>query len=290
VVTTVPPVTTTVAPPPAVTHDSPGAQPRQPLALKLAAGSTARLAMVNKLTLKISVGGQAAPAGVVPATRIVITEKVDKVDPAGNASVSVTYSDASVVPTPGADPAVVEATRAGIEPVNRLRSAGTVDPQGAVTNLTFDTAALTDPAMKAIADSMASQVGSLATPFPKEPVGVGARWTVTSTATLAGIKTTTTTRVTLRSRTGDRYELDMSQDAVGATGPVQLPNLPAGAQATVTNFTIKSTGQVSGDLTRHLPTKSSVKGTGGGSFVMTMGNEKVTLVQDITMDLTSSPA
>ena len=286
--TTLPP--TTVAPRPTVTLESAGAQPRQPLALKLAAGSSVKMAMVNKLTLKISVGGQAAPSGVVPGTRQVITERVDKVEPDGSATVSVTFSDASVVPTPGADPAVVQATQAGIEPLNRVRGTQTIDTDGAIRNATFDTSAVTDPTIKTTLDSMTSQIGTLSAPFPREPVGVGARWTVTSTATLAGLKMTTTTRYTLRSRTGDRYELDQTQEATAVPGPVPLPNLPAGAQASVTNFSVKSTGQISGDLTRHLPTKSSVKGTGEGAFAMTIGAEKVTMTQNLTMDMTTSPA
>ena len=286
--TTLPP--TTVAPKPVVTLDSPGAQPRQPLVLRLAAGSSAKVAMVNKLTLKITVGGQAAPSSVVPGTRQVITQRVDKVEADGSANVSITFSDASVVPTPGADPAVVQATQAGIEPLNRLRGTQTIDADGSVRNVTFDTSAVTDPAIKGTLDSMTSQLGSLSAPFPREPVGVGARWTVTSTATLAGIKMTTTTRYTLRSRTGDRYELDQTQEAAAVPGPVPLPNLPAGAQASVTSFTVKSTGQISGDLTRHLPTKSSIKGTGDGTFAMTVGAEKVSLVQNLTMETTTSPA
>jgi hypothetical protein len=286
--TTLPP--TTLAPKPVVTLDSPGAQPRQPLTLRLAAGSSAKVAMVNKLTLKITVGGQVAPAGVVPGTRQVITEQVDKVGADGTASISVTFSDASVVPTPGADPAVVQATQAGLEPLNRIRGTQTVDPDGAVRSATFDTGSVSDPAIKSTLDSMTSQVGTLSAPFPREPVGVGARWTVTSTAVLAGIKMTTTTRYTLRSRTADRYELDQTQEAVAVPGPVPLPNLPAGAQASVTSFTVKSTGQISGDLTRHLPTKSSIKGSGDGTFAMTVGAEKVTLVQNLTMDTTISPA
>lgn len=273
-----------------MTLESAGAQPRQPLALKLAAGSSVKVAMVNKLTLKSSVGGQAAPSGVVPGTRQVITERVDKVEGDGSATVSVTFSDASVVPTPGADPAVVQATQAGIEPLNRVRGTQTIEADGAVRNASFDTSAVTDPAIKGTLDSMTSQIGTLAAPFPREPVGVGARWTVTSTATLAGLKMTTTTRYTLRSRTGDRDELDQTQEATAVPGPVPLPNLPAGAQASVTNFSVKSTGQISGDLTRHLPSASSVKGTGEGAFSMTIGAEKVVMTQSMTMEMTTSPA
>ena len=286
--TTLPP--TTVAPRPTVALESPGAQPRQPLALRLTAGSSVKVAMVNKLTMKISVGGQAAPTGVVPGTRQVITQRVDKVEPDGSATVSVTFSDASVVPTPGADAATVEATRAGIEPLNGLKGTQTIETDGAVRSATFDTSAVTDPAIKGTLDSLTSQLGTLAAPFPREPVGVGARWTVTSTATLAGLKMTTTTRYTLRSRTGDRYELDQVQEATAVPGPVAFPNLPAGAQASVTNFSVKSTGQISGDLTRHLPARSSVKGTGEGAFSMTIGSEKVAMTQNMTIDLTTSPA
>ena len=286
--TTLPP--TTVAPKPTVTLDSPGTQPRQPMTLRLAAGSSAKVAMVNKLTLKITVGGQAVPASVVPGTRQVVTQRVDKVEADGAAIVSVTFSDAAVVPTPGADPAVVQATQAGLEPLNRIRGTQTIGPDGAVKSATFDTGAVTDPAIKGTLDSMTSQLGSLSAPFPREPVGVGARWTVTSTATIAGLRMTTTTRYTLRSRSGDRYELDQTQEAVAVPGPVPLPNLPAGALASVTSFTVKSTGQISGDLTRHLPTKSSVKGTGDGAFSMTIGSEKVSMTQNMTMEMTTSPA
>ena len=58
----------------------------------------------------------------------------------------------------------------------------------------------------------------------------------------------------------------------------------------MTSFTVNSTGQISGDLTRHLPTKSSMKGSGDGTLAMTVGAEKVSLVQNLTMDTTTSPA
>jgi hypothetical protein len=101
---------------------------------------------------------------------------------------------------------------------------------------------------------------------------------------------TTTTHFTLRSRTGDRYELDQTQDAVGVPGPAAFPGLPAGAEASVTKFTLKATGQISGDLTRQMPTKSSTKGTGDGTFAMTVSGQKLTMVQNMTMDITMSPA
>jgi hypothetical protein len=285
--TTLPP--TTVVAKPAITLDSPGAQPRQPLALRLAAGSSAKAAIVTKLALKLVIGGQVAP-GVVPALRHVITERVDKVEADGSATLSVMFSDSSVVQTLGVDPAVVQVVQASIEPLNRLGGTKVVGPDGAVRNVTFDTSVVTEPGIKSTLDAMTSELGNVSATFPQEPVGVGARWTVTGSAFIAGLKMTTTTRYTLRSRTGDRYELDQTQEAAAVPGPVAPANLPGGAQASVTSFTVNSTGQISGDLTRHLPTKSSVKGTGDGTLAMTVGAQKVSVAQNLTMEITTSPA
>lgn len=286
-VTTLPP--TTLAAKPGVTLDSPGVQPRQPLALRLAAGPSAKAAIVTKLALKRVVGGQVAP-GVVPGLRHVITERVDTVEADGSATLLVTFSDSSVVPTPGADPAVVQAVQAGIEPLNRLGGTEVVGPDGAVRNVTFDTSVVTEPGIKGTLDAMTSELATLSATFPQAPVGVGARWTVTGSAIIAGLEMTTTTRYTLRTRTGDRYELDLAQEAAAVPGPVALANLPAGAQASVTSFRVSSTGQISGDLNRHLPLKSTVKGTGDGTLSMTVGGQKVSLAQNLTMEITTSSA
>lgn len=290
VTTVAPPPSTTAAPKPVVTLESAGAQPRQPLALKLAAGSTTRVAMVNKLTLKLTVGGQAAPVGVVPATRMVVEQRVDRVDPDGTARYSISFPEVSVVPAPGVDQATIRATQAGLESLRGIRGSGVMTARGEAAEVKFDTSSVTDPAMRATLDPLSSQIGNLSSPFPAEAVGGGARWTVVGTAVMAGLKMTTTTRYTLRSRTGDRYELDLSQEGVAEAGPAPLPNLPAGAQATIDRFGMRSTGQISGDLTRPLPTKSSTKGTGDGSFTVTEGAERTTIRQDMTIELTMEPA
>lgn len=285
---TLPP--TTVAPKPTVTLDFAGAEPRKPLALRLAAGTTNKVAMVNTLGMTLTIDGQAVPGAVLPGTKTVMEERVERVDADGTAHYSTTFIDVSVVPTRGADPEVVKATQAGINSLKGARGSATVDVQGNVTNVAFDTSTVSDPAVKATLESMSSQLGNLSTPFPVEPVGVGARWSVKGSATVSGIKMTTTTRFTLRSRTGDRYELDVAQDAAGVPGPAPFPNLPAGASASITSFNMRSTGQTSGDLTRHLPLKNSNKGAGDGNIEMTVNGQKIRVVQQLTIDTALSPA
>jgi hypothetical protein len=288
--TTTTTTTTTVAPRPPAVLDAPGAQPRQAMVLKLAAGSVTRVAMVNKIGLQLTIDGTKLPTGVVPATRTVMEQRVDRVDADGTAHYSVSFTDVSVVPTTGADPAVVAQTQAGLNSLKGVRGTGVVDTHGDVKQTSFDTASVTDPALKSTLDSLTSEIGNLSAPFPSEPVGVGAKWTVVRTATIAGFKMTTTTHYTLRSRAGDRYELDHTQEAVALKGPVSIPNLPAGTEASVTSFSVQSRGQISGDVTRQLPTKSSVNGSGDGTFTVTAGAERRSLVQHVTLDNSISPA
>jgi hypothetical protein len=286
--TTAPPLptTTTVVPKSTVVLDSPGAQPRQSLVLRMTAGSSAKVAMVSKVGIKMTIDGEAAPLGVLPATRTVMEQRVDRVDADGTAHFSVRFPEVSAMATPGGDPAAVKAVEDALQSLKGVTGAGAVDVHGNVSDMAFDTRSVSDPNLKSTLDSLSSQLGSLSAPFPTEPVGVGARWTVTSTATITGLKMTTTTHFTLRSRTGDRYELDQAQDAVGLPGPAAFPGLPAGAEASVTKFTVKSTGQISGDLTRQMPIKSSTKGTGDGTFAMTVNGEELTMGQKLTMDIT----
>jgi len=135
---------------------------------------------------------------------------------------------------------------------------------------------------------MSSQVGNLAAPFPTEPVGRGARWTAERSATINGITMNTTSKYTLRSRTGDRYEVDVTQDAVAPKGPAAIPNMPAGASASIVDFSVRSSGKVSGDLTRLLPVSSTLSGAGDGTMAITAGSERQTLVQHLTLGLTLS--
>ena len=262
-----------------------GAQPRIALELRLAPGARSQVAMESRIAIEMTVDGKAVPAGVLPATSIVLDEVVDAVDPDGTVHYTATFRDVRALDTPGVDPEVLTQTQAGLAEMEGLAGKGTFDVHGGSQTITIDSSALTNGALKSTLDSMASQVGNLTAPFPREPVGVGARWTTTATATINGITMNTTTHYTLSSRTGDRYELDYVQEATAPPGPAPFPNLPAGTRAAVKEFTVHSTGHTTGDLTRHLPSSSRGSGTGDGTFTITVGADGADLVEHMTIDL-----
>lgn len=273
-----------------VVLDDPGGQPRQPLLLQVPAGTTNRVALVTKLGLKMTLDGESLPIGVVPSTRMVLTQEVDKVDPDGTTHYTVTFTDVAVLDTPGADPSVVSQTGTALNELKGLKGTGTVDVHGALRESSFDTRSTTNPLLKSTLESVSSQISNLSAPFPSEPVGPGARWTATRSATINGITMNMTSRYTLRSRTGTRYEVEVVQDSSAPPGAAAIPNLPGGATASITSFTVHTTGTLSGDLTKPLPTAGTTTGTGDGVMTVSQGAERGEIRQHLDLDFTISPA
>ncbi len=273
-----------------VTVEDAGREPRQRLQFRLAAGSTTRAAMVSKVHLDMNIEGNRLSAGALPTTRAVIEQRVDRVDPDGIAHYTVTIGDWSVEPTPGVDQDVADQTERALAQLEGLRGTGRIDPSGSNQSITMDTSNVRDPVMKSTLDSFSSQVTNLSAPFPSEPVGPGARWRATSSATINGITMNTTSTYTLRSRTGDHYELDLVQDAEAPSGRVEIPNLPAGTETSIESFTVHSTGRIAGELTKPLPSNSTVQGGGEGRLTVVAQGNRGTLVERITIDVALSPA
>lgn len=275
---------------PDIVLEDPGVQPRQPLLLHLRPGTTTSAALVSKAGIQLSVDGKPLPLGVLPNTRTVLTQQVDKVDSDGTIHYSVTLSDVAVIDTPGADPAVVEQIQSTLGQLKGLKGTGTLDVHGGGQTGSIDTGNVTNPLLKSTLDSVSSQFSNLTAPFPREAVGVGARWTAKRSATINGITMNTTTHHTLRARAGDHYEIDVAQEAAAPPGSAAIPNLPGGTSAAITSFTLHSTGKLAGELTRALPDASSSTGAGDGAFTITQGTESGSATEHLTLEFVLSPA
>lgn len=288
--TSSPPPPTTRAGAPRVVLDDPGAEPRQALVLRLTPGTLTQVVFESRLGLEMTIDGIELPTGDLPVTSVTLEEVIDRVDPDGTVHFTATFREVEVVAAPGSDPDVVSQSQASLSQLEGLRGKGTFDAHGGNQTLTFETGGITSPPVGSTIDSISSQVGNLSAPFPDDPVGVGARWTSTATAKVNGITMNTTTHYTLRSRTGDQYEIDYTQEAEAPPGPASFPNLPAGTRASITSFTLRSTGGTTGDLTRHLPLTGTASGSGDGTFSVTVGAEQAELVEHLTVDFSLASA
>jgi hypothetical protein len=269
--------------------DDPGGVPRKVLLLSPSAGSTMTCVMTGRTSAEFTIDGRSAPAASAPDTRAVIAFQVDTRDADGTIHYRATIAEIAAVDSGGADPAIVSRMNATLGQLKGLKGTDTVDAHGGSRKSSFDASGIADPTLKSSLESISSQVGNLGTPFPAQAVGVGARWSATRSATINGLTMNTTTRYTLRSRVGTRYALDLVQDAVATPGPAELPNVPAGASASLVSFAIHATATLSGDLTDVAPRSGSSSASGDGVYTISKGATSSRVQEHLTIASTVSP-
>jgi hypothetical protein len=268
-----------------VTVEDAGREPRQRLQLRLAAGSTTRAAMVSRTALEVTMEGSRVLPGALPTLRTVVEQRIDTVDSEGRAHYTATFTDWSVLPTADVDSRLSDQLQQVLNQFKGLRATGSVDASGGRRTFSIDTGGIADPLLKSRLDSISSEFGNLGVPFPSEPVGPGARWRVGRAATFSGITVNMTTTYTLRMLTADRYELDLVE---GMEAPPGTAMNSSGVEATIERFSVRSTGNVVGELTRDLPSRKTVHG--GGELTIVNKERGETLSGRITQDLELSPA
>lgn len=262
-----------------------GDEPREVLRLRPAVGATSRTDMVFDIALTLAVDGETLEAPSLPATRVVLEQTVDRVDDDGTVNFSFTFAALEAVAGPDTDAGTVSTVNANLSRLVGLQGTGQVDARGDNQSQSVDTGGIDDPTLTAILDSVTSQADELSTPLPRQPVGVGARWRVVREATLLGITTEFTTTFTLRSRDGDRFEVDIVRTGTGRPGPAAIPGLPPGIDATLESLTSRARGRLANSLTRPFGQTGSINGTASFVFTIAEGLDTSQLEEEVTVGI-----
>lgn len=283
----------TTAPPPGagdpVTLLDAGSGPRRALRIRPVAGSTSRTSVEARITLDMSIDGERFAMPSTPGVRMVLAQRVDRVDTDGRVHLTLTYTDVAPIDE-GTDPGVIAAVEAALEDLEGLHGTVVLDARGQVEEAAIDTSGVSDGMARNLLDSLISQISNLSAPFPREPVGIGARWTVTTRAVLVGITTDSTATYTLTGRDGDAYQLGIVAKAVAAPQSIDLPGVPGGTEASVSRFEVRTTGTTSGTASGALPTNSKVTAEGDIVMLVTADGETGRVVQHLEMEFTFQPA
>ena len=164
--------------------------------------------------------------------------------------------------------------QAGLGPTENSAAGLDLTANGAVTTLRIDPAPdSTDIARSAVEQAL-NQAVYRAIAFPVEPIGTGARWTITQEIE-SGIPLRQITTVTLTDLTDSVATLDVSvaQSPIGDVW--ELPDQQGTLQ--IASFEMTGTGTLPIDLTRPLPVSGSI--TVAGEQVYRDANSETTLFQ-----------
>lgn len=262
-----------------------GKAPKKVLEWKPVVGQTTRLKMSVNTSMRIAFAGSSQPPMQMPIEMVIAitTKSVDgdqfTVDFAYD---SVNMSIANV-------PKAMLKTLS--DEMKQLKGSFTVTRQGAVTSVDFDIpkgGLLAQSGNDQLMSQMKDQLGKLTVPFPKEPVGVGARWEVSETVELMGMKMRTLTTVELARVTEDGGALVTTIKQTAAKGPLNVPGLAAsGAKATIERAVTNARGEIEFSLATPFAMTGKVKGNTDIDAEISAqgqtGNMKMAMEMGITM-------
>lgn len=263
-----------------------GAEPRAALRFKLTEGAQFRATVTSRFGIEVEVDGEPAQAPSIPPLLFDMATTVNTVASNGDIEAGFVLEDFRV-----GDGATLPAeAQASLDRLSGITGTFTVTSLGESKDSQINIPPGLDETAKAQLESVSSQFAALTVPFPEEPVGVGGSWKVSTSTTLNDVQTDLAYTYTLRERTGDRYQLDVSYEQTAPDQDVDLPGLPAGSTTHVDGVSISGSGTTEGDLTSFFPAVSTVRGNGTIDMTVDDGQTTGSLRQilDITIDLRST--
>lgn len=159
-----------------------GVEPRFPLAIDVEVGDTWDGTVSLLVEFDQTIDGAPAPPLVTPLTEAEFSARVTAVRPDA-IDVALTYDEWRAIDPGGVDPAQLTATQAALEPLSGATGTSSITPFGEVITTVFEAPAGVDGSAGA---EIAGEAPASAPPFPDVPVGIGARWTVRTTAGQSG--------------------------------------------------------------------------------------------------------
>jgi hypothetical protein len=212
--------------PPVVTLLEAGAGPHQPLRFAPKVGVTQVIEMTVSIEMEQSLGGQAMPSQKAPSMQYTMETVVNATDEAGDISYQFEYKTADIVAEPDVNPFVAEMMRSALKAIEGLRGKGIMTDRGFNKLIRFDRPADMDALLLQQVGEMERSMEQLVSPFPAEPVGVGAVWKVESTLQQQGMLINQTAVVTVLAADGDRVEVRTEMTQAADAQQLEAPGMP----------------------------------------------------------------
>lgn len=102
---------------------------------------------------------------------------------------------------------------------------------------------------------------NLVIPWPKEPVGVGARWETELDSPLEGIDCVVKTQYTLKAIKDGKVTLELASVTTGKPGPFSSPDVPPGVELELISMKVEFKGEQERDIARFYQEKAQLNGT-----------------------------
>lgn len=256
-----------------VTLLDPGAEPRNSLRLDYDASCAVLVTFDQVQELEQVVGENPLPAAGAVGTTLTMRMTAE---PAGGGNYRVNAEIVGAGPAEDTDPVMAEALEQELGALIGVSTTAELDPQGIPVPGTAEVTNV--ERFGAMAEMVEATTAQAASPFPAEPVGLGAVWETSNTIEIQGMLATTVTTSTLTEVEGSLITVDITgKQTVNEDAVMTMPGVSAPVLAWDT--TVFGTSQF--DLKSPAPVRSQSNTEAFQSFAF--GDE--TLDQEISMSM-----
>lgn len=241
-----------------VTLISAGKGAKRALRFSVKPGQKQQIKLVMEMEMAMAMGEMRMPAVKAPVSEITMDTEVTKVE-AGRIRYRFSFSDVRIIDDAGLPAAAVTQMKAGMDGMKGVKGFAEVDETGRTFDADFSTDGTLEPQMAEMLENVRNSLNSLTAPFPIEPVGLGAKWTVEMTANQMGFALTQVATYELTNLKGDVGTLKVGIKQSASNSELKLPNLPPEAKARLVSMDSGGGGDVQFTLRKLGPARATTK-------------------------------
>ncbi len=184
-----------------------GTEPRRPMRYVIPAGSRERVTLRIKQVTDMKIGGEPYPMPENPTVIYILDVVIDEVAKNGDLHLSWTTADVEFDEDTELPEALLEHLGKLKEGYKRFAGSAVMAPNGLTRNAELRGADGLTPAARGQLESVWWVVRNIAMAFPVEPVGHGARWEISETVDMIGMRLADTSTFELKKLDGDSFEI-----------------------------------------------------------------------------------
>jgi len=256
-----------------ITVLSRGSTPRVQLRNAFIAGTTAQGSIALTQSITTYAGGTEVSSIDVPPVHMAVVLEVGEVATDGSARVTGTYPSVEVTDDGTLSAADLQQLQSALDPLTAVTQTYRVTARNEVSDTEVSGTDDLEPAVGQIVSQLAGQAGGVALVYPREALGVGAKWRSVANVLLNGVDVRQTHVVTVRELSGTVAVFDLEITQVAPRQEAEFPGAPAGAKVEVTRWRLTGSGTTTIDLADPLPRAAESRIGGTQRLRITQGGE-----------------
>ncbi len=274
---------------PAIEVLDPGAEPRERLRIDVEEGDEFSASFELRQQIEQEIDGEPSPLEPVPAIREDLLVRVQDVTSKGRVTYTFEVQKVEIVDATGVAPELVDELEDDLATLSDVEGDATVNARGVFLESNIDIPDDVPATVRDLLEQLRQQLPSLTVPFPREAVGVGARWRAPLDVTFAGIESENANEYALLEQNGSRLVVGVSVRQRATPQDVDSPSAPEGADVRLESSRFDGSGTVTLDLTTLVPAASTATLEGRQRFTIEADGDRQTLRQSASLGITIGP-